>query len=107
MSTEKEIVKMAESGNAEAQAQMAEKCIIRQDAEGAWKWVNLSAAQKNACGLYALGMCYLTGFGTEVSLDKARELFEESISLGYVRANTGLAGILTSKGDPFGKETLL
>ena len=102
---DKILLERAENGDSQAQAEMAQRCIISQDAEGVWKWANLSSRQKNPEGLYALGMCYLNGYGTEVNLDKAWNLFKESIEAGCFTAYTGLAGVLTFKGDPFGKES--
>lgn len=99
------LLQRAENGDAQAQAELARKCIISQDADGAWKWANLSSEQKNPDGLYALGMCYMSGYGTEVNLNMAWDIFKESVETGCIRAYTGLAGVLTLKGEPFEKES--
>lgn len=99
------LLRRAENGDPQAQAEMAQKCIISHDTDGAWKWANLSSEQKNPDGLYALGMCYMSGYGTEINLSKAWNIFKESIETGCTRAYTGLAGVLTFKGEPFGKES--
>ena len=99
------LIQRAENGDGQAQAEIAQKCIISQDTEGAWKWANLSSSQKNPEGLYALGMCFMSGYGTEVNLEKAWDVFKESTEAGCMRAYTGLAGVLTFKGEPFGKES--
>lgn len=101
-----DILLRASQGDAEAQAMMAELCFIRNDAEDALHWSELSANQHDAWGLYALGMCYLNEYGKKRDLAKAKNLFLESLSMGCKRALTGLALILAFEGNPFCREAV-
>jgi TPR repeat protein len=67
-----EIKTLAEAGNAEAQASLAQRGVICHDIASAWKWANLSAAQNCPFGLYMLGLCYVNGYNTDQDLDKAQ-----------------------------------
>lgn len=102
----KELFLMAEAGNAEVQARMAEKYMVRGDVKNALIWADLSAAQGEPMGLYVLGMCYLNGYSVEKDVEKARNLFKESADKGCHRALAGLACILFEEGRPFCKEAL-
>ena len=94
-----ELIQKAQEGDAMAQATLAEHCNICEDSEGAWFYANLSAERGCPEGLYVLGMCYLNGYGTQVNIEKAAELFNESYAKGCVRALTGLVGVQGLKGD--------
>lgn len=102
--TVEQTLKMAQEGNAEAQAEMSEICRRRKDYTGAWSWAYQAAEQNNPWGLYAMGICYVQGSGVEVDLDRAWNLFKRAIKLGCVRAYTGLVSVLTERGMPFSKE---
>lgn len=84
--------------NADTNAIKAEKAIYRKDGAEAWKWANMSAAEGDPWGLYALAQCYLNGFGTSVDLETADELFRRVYTeKGLTRALTGQAAVLMAK----------
>ena len=66
----------AEGGNAKAQANAAELCFVTGDHNGAWKLANLSAAQGNPLGIYALGMCHINGYNTARMLKRHDNCFK-------------------------------
>lgn len=81
-----ELVKLAEDGNAEAQAKLG-KCYI--EAEGVEesvtegiKWLSKAVEQGNSDAQVTLGKCYLLGLGVEQSNEKGLELIRKAAEKG-------------------------
>ena len=96
-----EVIRKANAGDPFAQAQLAENYIeISQNypdydqAKGqheAFELAEKSAAKNDPLGLFALGMCYENGYGTEVDLDKAYAFYQQSAQLGNPRGELSLS----------------
>lgn len=52
-----------------------------------------AAAQKDANGLYNLGMCYMNGYGCEADPEKAYECFETSAEMGHPESINNIGGM--------------
>ncbi len=100
------LISLAQAGNAEAQAQLAQQALIKHDKDAAWKWANLSAAQNCPLGICALGSCYLAGYNTEKDPEKANELYQKAADMGCARGITGLSGIMIEKEGKVSREAL-
>lgn len=81
-----ELVKLAEEGNAEAQATLG-WCYLNGDSAGvetsfpkAVEWLTKAANQDNAEAQVELGKCYLCGWGVEKSEEKYVELIKKQQS---------------------------
>lgn len=75
------LLQAAESGNPDAQFQLARRYQtgigVPQDAKEAFKWMQ-KAAERPGDAQYYLGMMYEKGEGTDRNLQKAYQLYEES-----------------------------
>ncbi len=60
--------------------------------EGSFGYFSRAAAQKDANGLYNLGMCYMRGYGCEKNERKAFDCFRTSAEAGHPEAINNLGG---------------
>ena len=91
-----ELVKLAEGGNAEAQANLgvcyAKGEGVSQSNEEAVRWFKMSVEQNNAKGQFYLAMAYNRGMGVNQDWQESFRLIKESANQGYAKAQTQLAG---------------
>lgn len=85
-----ELVKLAEEGNAEAQAKLG-KCYLEGDSvelsyPAAVEWLTKAANQGNTDAQVDLAKCYLGGWGVEKSNDRGVELIKKSVDQGNASA---------------------
>ncbi len=85
-----ELSKSASAGNPEAQYQLAIKCLygegLPQDSVKAFKYFHLSAEQKYAPAMKALGNAYRDGDGVEQDWKQSTAFFEKAAEGGDVQA---------------------
>ncbi len=91
-----ELVKLAESGNPEAQANLG-FCYVKGEGvslslEEAVKWFKKSAEQNNAKGQFYLSNAYNHGMGVPQDFKESFRLMKASANQGYAKAQCQLAG---------------
>lgn len=96
-----EKLKKAESGDAAAQAEVAELYMqlggsleqfrTQSDYEEAFKWARKAADQGDLEGLYCLALCYEHGRGTPVAKTEAAETYEKAAKMGHAPSQWNLA----------------
>lgn len=95
-----ELVKLAEDGNAEAQARLAMifyegKGVNRDDASAA-KWAKLADEQGNPYATYILACLYIEGANVPRNIDEGMRLLEKSADGGCILAAANLGCTLLS-----------
>jgi hypothetical protein len=98
----KKLLPVAESGNAEAQYDVAEMLErgrgVNKDLEEAFNWYSKSAEQGNPKGAFRVGLAYLKGKGVEKNSADALKWLQQASDRGYERANYYL-GVIYEKGE--------
>ena len=88
---------MAESGDAEAQFQVARSYYIgdgvEEDEEEAVVWYRKAARKGHAEAMYRLGVCYYLGAGVAENGARAMEWFKKSAAAGFKKAQKTLEDI--------------
>ena len=90
------MLREAESGDVNAQLALGYAFLygeneVQPDAQKAFYYYNLAAAQNNHVAINNLGSLYYSGIGTDVDVGKAMDMFEKSQQLGNVEAAVNLA----------------
>jgi TPR repeat protein len=92
------LLKLAQSGNSEAQWMTGYYLLkgqgIEKNEQDAFGWFSKSAAAGHPAGMNWLGNCYVNGWGTEKNPSQAIHWYEKSSALGN-------SGALTSIGDAY------
>jgi len=98
MNTLKEIISVANSGNAEAQNQLGDAYFdgieIEQDYTLAFEWYLRAAQQGHKEAQYNVAFAYANGLGTQKNMEKAIEWYSKSADQGVALAQYVLAKIL-------------
>ena len=96
----KELLQKAESGDADAQLEIAtcygEGLGVERNKQTAFEWVKKSAAQGNRKAILTQARCYLFGLGVPWDEEKAQPIFQEAES-GQARAQTDLGNYFSGK----------
>ncbi len=92
-----ELVKLAEEGNAEAQANLG-ICYAKGEGvspsnEEAVKWFKKSSEQNNAKGQFYLSMAYNRGMGVSQDWEESIRLIKKSANQGFAKAQSQLGGL--------------
>ena len=92
-----ELVKLAEEGNAEAQANLG-ICYAKGEGlspsnEEAVKWFKKSSEQNNAKGQFYLSMAYNRGMGVSQDWEESIRLMKKSANQGFAKAQSQLGGL--------------
>jgi hypothetical protein len=87
-----DLKKRAESGDAEAQNQLAAACVMEEppNYDEAAKWLRLAAAQGDAGAQNNLGILYLHGDGVMQGYKEAIKLFRKAAEQGIASAQANL-----------------
>ncbi len=95
-------LKLAEQGDAAAQARLAEIFMEMarsldqagggNDYAEALKWAEKSAAQNNGDGVWILALAYEHGRGVKQNVKKAIELYKQGAELGHAKSQNSLGG---------------
>lgn len=93
---QQKMLREAESGDVNAQLSLGYAFLygeddIQPDAQKAFYYYNLAAAQNNPVAINNLGSLYYSGIGTDVNIGKAMDMFEKAQQLGNVEAAVNLA----------------
>ena len=74
--------KGAEFGYRVAQTNVGLLYILEENYDKAFYWLTKAAEQGSPNAMEMLGMCYENGWGTEINIQKANELYRKSYQLG-------------------------
>lgn len=95
-----ECLRLAEEGDAEAQADLAagymslggslEQAGVGEDYKESVKWAQLAADQGNGDGLWTLALAYEHGRGVEKDIEKAVRYYEQGAELGHSKCQHSL-----------------
>lgn len=87
-----DLKKRAESGDAEAQNQLAAACLTQEppDFEEAVKWLRMAADQGDAGAQNNLGVLYMEGDGVKQGYKEAAKLFRKAAEQGIASAQANL-----------------
>lgn len=92
--TIEELIRKAQSGDAEAQYELACRYCdgedVENDGDKAFYWAQLSASQNYTKGINLLGICYDYGIGVEKDEKQAVELYKKAAEQGYAAAQCNL-----------------
>ena len=56
---------------------------VEKNYEEAFKWYSLAAKNGSLAGQYQLGWCYFEGFGVNMDVNRAKEIWIEAADEGY------------------------
>ncbi len=92
-----ELTRQAESGDANAQFDLAVKYYfgedVEQNYENAFFWMKKAAEQGEVAAEYNLAYMYQTGEGIEIDIDLVREWYEKAADKEYQKAKISLGFI--------------
>jgi TPR repeat protein len=78
------IIKLADSGNAECQNDLALIFLANKKPKNALYWLNLAAGQKHTDAMYWIGRCYIDGNGVEKNEDTGIMWMAKAASEGHI-----------------------
>ena len=92
-----ELVKLAEEGNAEAQANLgvcyAQGEGVSVNADESVKWLKMAAEQGEPKAQFYLSVAYNRGFGVQQDFNESLRLLKESANQGFAKAQNDLGGV--------------
>ena len=92
-----ELVKLAEDGNAEAQANLgvcyAQGKGVSVNGDESVKWLKMAAEQGEPKAQYYLSVAYNRGFGVQQDFNESLRLLNESANQGFAKAQNQLGGV--------------